>query len=306
MSVRFFLMLFLGAAFIALSGFDFSRHSIPPEEIVSGGPPKDGIPALLEPKFITADQARKVLRDQDRVLGLTRNGQSKAYPIKILNWHEIVNDAIGGQPVVVTFCPLCGTAMVFGADVNGNKLTFGVSGLLYQSDMLLYDHKTESLWSQIKTEAVTGPLTGSRLQLLSSAQTTWGKWKKMHPDTLVLSEETGFRRDYERDPYDGYDTSPRLLFGVKNRNRDYHPKERVIAIDFNGAVKAYPFSELAKAKLPVEDNLSGTAVTVFYDKEAQTAAIRDSKGDLLPSVVGFWFAWYAFHPDTEVFKESSR
>jgi uncharacterized protein DUF3179 len=297
-------ILIVGWALLFFTGFDFSRHSIPVDEIMSGGPAKDGIPSLDEPRFISATKARDYLQDEDRVLGLSRNGRAKAYPIKILNWHEIVNDKIGGQAVVVTFCPLCGTGMVFDAKVNGQRLTFGVSGLLYQSDMLLYDRKTESLWSQIKTEAVTGPMTGQRLTLLSSTQTTWGQWKTKYPRTLVLSQNTGYSRDYDRDPYRGYGASLQLMFGVKQRNRDYHPKERVLGVDLGGTVKAYPFSELAKAQQPVRDTLNGVPVTVLFDKKTQTAMIRDENGNEIPSVVGFWFAWFAFHPDTEIFKGS--
>jgi hypothetical protein len=299
----FFLRLLLaGWVILFLTGFEYSRHSIPVDEIFSGGPPKDGIPSIDKPVFTTVTKAKGFLKDEDRVLGLERNGQAKAYPIKILNWHEIVNDKIGNQAVVVTFCPLCGTGMVFDAKVNGKNLTFGVSGLLYQSDMLLYDRKTESLWSQIKTEAVTGPMTGARLKLLSSTQTTWGKWKEKHPKTLVLSQKTGYHRDYDRDPYLGYTTSSRLMFGVKNRNRDFHPKERVIGINYGGTVKAYPFSELAKSKQPVNDKINGKQIKVIFDKKSRTAVIRDDKGNEIPSVVGFWFAWFAFYPDTEIFK----
>ena len=297
-------IVFFTGLFLCLSGFDFSQHSIPVDEILSGGPDKDGIPSIDDPKFITVDQANKYLKDNDRVLGLARNGKAKAYPIKILNWHEIVNDKIGKQPVVVTFCPLCGTGMVFDSRIKGESLSFGVSGLLYQSDMLLYDRKTESLWSQIKTEAVTGPMTGARLKLLSSTQTTWGKWKKKYPQTRVLSQKTGFRRDYDRDPYRGYDNSPQLMFDVKNRNRDFHPKERVIGVQIGKIFKAYPFSELAKAKQPVQDKLNGVSLKVKFDKKSKTAMILDAKGNEIPSVVGFWFAWYSFHPDTKVFRKS--
>jgi len=298
----FFRIALAFCALTLLSGFDTSRHSIPVGEIFSGGPPKDGIPALSQPKFVTAKAANRFMKDEDRVLGLARNGEVKAYPIKILNWHEIVNDTIGSEAVVVTFCPLCGTGMVFDGKINGKNLTFGVSGLLYQSDMLLYDRKTDSLWSQIKGEAVTGPLMGARLKLLSSTQTSWGRWKKTHPETLVLSEDTGYQRDYDRDPYKGYYKSSRLMFGVKNRNKAYHPKEQVIGLEIDGKFKAYPFSELAKAKQPVMDKLNGVAIKVTFDKKSQTAVIRDRQGDKLPSVVGFWFAWFAFHPDTGIYK----
>lgn len=293
-----------GWMLVFLSGFDTSRHSIPVDEIFSGGPPKDGIPALSQPKFVATKRANGFMKDEDRVLGMARNGRAKAYPIKILNWHEIVNDTIGQQAVVVTFCPLCGTGMVFDGKIKGQNMTFGVSGLLYQSDMLLYDRKTESLWSQIKGEAVTGPLMGARLKLLSSTQTTWGSWKKQHPETLVLSQKTGYSRDYDRDPYMGYYTSSRLMFGVENRNQAYHPKERVIGLEIGDKFKAYPFSELAKAKHPVTDKLNGASIKVIFNKQSQTAVIRDDKGKELPSVVSFWFAWFAFHPETEVFKVS--
>ena len=143
--------------------------------------------------------------------------------------------------------------MVFDTKVNGRELTFGVSGLLYQSDMLLYDHQTESLWSQIKSEAVTGSLTGARLKLLPSTHTNWESWKARHPETLVMSDDTGYRRDYDRDPYRGYETSKRLMFGVNATNKKYHPKEKVIGIELGIVFKAYPFSELEKVKSPVRD-----------------------------------------------------
>ena len=288
-------------AFIALCGFDTSRHSIPVDEIHDGGPGKDGIPAILHPKFISAEEAGLTfLKKGDRILGIVQNGQAKAYPIKILNWHEIVNDRIGGASMVVTYCPLCVTGMVLDTKVNGRKLTFGVSGLLYQSDMLLYDHQTESLWSQIKSEAVTGSLTGARLKLLPSTHTNWESWKARHPETLVMSDDTGYRRDYDRDPYRGYETSKRLMFGVNATNKKYHPKEKVIGIELGIVFKAYPFSELEKVKSPVRDVLGKTPIRIFYDRKTRTAVIRDENNRQMPSVVGYWFAWYTFHPETRV------
>jgi hypothetical protein len=285
-----------------LCGFDTSRHSIPIDDIYDGGPGKDGIPAIHKPKFISAEEADKtLLKKDDRVLGYIYNGQAKAYPIKILNWHEIVNDRVGGASRVVTYCPLCGTGMVFDTQVKGRNLTFGVSGLLYQSDMLLYDHQTESLWSQIKSEAVTGNLTGSRLKLLSSTHTNWASWKSKHPKTQVLSDDTGYRRDYDRDPYQGYETSERLMFGVSTKSRKYHPKEKVIGLELGKVTKAYPFSELSKVESPVKDVLGKIPVQIFYDRKTRTAVIRDENNREIPSVVGFWFAWYVFHPETRIF-----
>jgi hypothetical protein len=288
--------------FIALCGFDTSRHSIPVDDIYDGGPGKDGIPAILQPKFISAQEAdQSLLKKNDRVLGIVHKGQSRAYPIKILNWHEIVNDRIGGDSRVVTYCPLCGTGMVFDTQVNGRKLTFGVSGLLYQSDMLLYDHQTESLWSQIKSEAVTGSMTGARLKLLPSTHTNWESWKAMHPDTVVLSDDPGYGRNYDRDPYQGYETSERLMFGVNATNKKYHPKEKVIGVEIGKATKAYPFSELSKAKSPLKDVVAKKPIQIFYDRKTRTAIIRDEQNREIPSVVGFWFAWYTFHPETLLF-----
>lgn len=287
---------------VMLAGWDFSQHSVPLDEIVSGGPPKDGIPAIDNPRFVLADgEDVEFLDASDRVLGVDIRGKKKAYPIKILNWHEIVNDRLGGRNIVVTFCPLCGTGMVFDRDLKGRALTFGVSGLLYQSDVLLYDRQTESLWSQIQMEAVTGPMTGTPLKLIPSTHTTWGAWKRQHPDTLVLSTRTGYNRNYQRDPYEDYYESRALMFGVKQVDARYHPKEQVIGIEIAGEARAYPFSELARAEGPVTDTIGGQTIRVVFDASSRTAVIQNEAGEALPSVVGFWFAWYAFHPDTGVF-----
>ncbi|MBI4390033.1 MAG: DUF3179 domain-containing protein [Nitrospinae bacterium] len=292
-----------GLALLLLCGFDFSGPRIPLDEIHSGGPPKDGIPALTNPAFVSPEAAeREFLGKTDRVLGLVVNGQAKAYPVKILNWHEIVNDTVGGKPVVVTFCPLCGTGMVFDGEIDRRKFTFGVSGLLYQSDLLMYDRQTESLWSQIMGQAVTGPMSGVKLKLLPSSQTTWPEWKKRNPGSLVLSVQTGHRRDYFRDPYENYEQNRDLMFHVRAQNPAYHPKEKVIGVEIAGSAKAYPFSELAKVKTPVKDEVQGTQITIYFDASSQTATIRDKDGKELPSVVGFWFAWTAFHPGTGIFK----
>ena len=288
-------------ALIILSGFDMSRHSVPKAEILSGGPPKDGIPSIDNPIFAAAKDAG-FMKNNDRVIGFVHNGSAKAYAIKILNWHEIVNDNVGGKAVVVTFCPLCGTGMVFDADSGGRGLTFGVSGLLYQSDMLLYDRQTESLWSQVKSEAVTGKLMGRKLKLLSSTQTTWGAWKKKHPKTLVLTTKTGHRRNYDRDPYRGYTKSKDLFFPVNRQNKAYHPKEQVIGVQVGKTFKAWPFIELARAKLPVKETIEGKSLSVEFDDKTRAAVVLDDKGKEYPSVVAFWFAWYAFHPETLVYK----
>ncbi len=283
------------------NGFDLTGALVPPAEILAGGPPRDGIPAIDRPRFESAAAAR--LGDGDRVLGLRRNGVSKAYPVAILNWHEIVNDRLGDEPVVITFCPLCGSGVAFSARSLGTVHHFGVSGLLYNSDVLLYDRETGSLWSQLLGQAVTGPLRGSRLQALPLTHTTWGRWRRSHPDSLVLSRDTGYARDYDRDPYAGYVDSEGVFFPVRHRDPRFHPKARVLGLVLDGRAKAWPFSELARAGGGlIEDRLGDRRLRIHFDADSQTATVEDEDGRPLPGTVLFWFAWYAFHPDTAVYR----
>ncbi|MBX9657496.1 MAG: DUF3179 domain-containing protein [Nitrospiraceae bacterium] len=283
------------------TSFDLTKHSVPLDQIVDGGPGKDGIPALLTPRFVSAAEAT-FLQDTDRVLGLTQGAEAKAYPIKILNWHEIVNDVVGGKPVVVTYCPLCGTGIAFDAEGQGNRRTFGVSGLLYQSDLLMYDHQTESLWSQVGMHAVAGPMTGTTLAPIFLEHTTWSEWRTAHPSTLVLSTTTGSFRHYDRDPYSGYAEERELYFDTLHFDPRYHPKEWVVGVEINGIAKAYPISELKNVHPPVSDQVGGRSITIQFNERSRSAVVFDADGTLLPSLMAFWFAWYAFHPDTQVFK----
>ncbi len=285
-----------------LNGFDLKGASVPAERILAGGPPRDGIPAIDRPRFVSAPAAR--LGPEDRVLGVAVNGVAKAYPIRILNWHEIVNDRFASEAVVVTYCPLCGSGIAFRASVRGRPASFGVSGLLYNSDVLLYDRETDSLWSQIGREAISGPRKGERLTALPTSNTTWVEWRTRHPDTQVLSEDTGFRRDYGRDPYAGYESSAALYFDVAATSQRYHPKELVVGVESGGRYKAYPFSELAKAPVPLRDTVGGEVIEVRFDRTHRTAMVRDAEGSERFSLVTYWFAWYAFHPETEVYQPS--
>ena len=287
----------------SLNGFNLSNTSIPKQEILSGGPGKDGIPAILKPSFVSADNAH-FMSTNDPVLGISINGQSRAYPIKILNWHEIVNDQIDGKRFIVSYCPLCGSGMAFSSTINGRALTFGVSGLLYNSDVLMYDHQTESLWSQIKGEAVSGQSIGKHLTQYPLTLTRWGKWQQQHPETLILSTKTGFQRNYQHDPYAGYSRTPRLYFPVANQAPSiYSSKETVMGFKGRNGVIAFPFTELKKQG---KDRFSYTferqTLTVHWDSQNQSAHITDSLGKELPSTLLYWFAWYAFYPDTTVFK----
>lgn len=310
-----FLPFLLGAMFYAYSeqslsqsldnGFNLSNASIPKEQIMHGGPPRDGIPALTNPAFIQASKANFLASDA-RVLGVYLDGESKAYPISILNYHEIVNDQIAGKKIAVTFCPLCGTGIVYDAKVGDRTLNFGVSGLLYNSDVLLYDRQSESLWSQIISTAISGPMKGQKLMRIPALHTTWQEWLKRFPGTLVLSQNTGYQRNYQSTPYEGYNESNDIFFPVTNRDFRYHSKEVVIALEFNGLTKAYPFVELAQYQKAqhvssLRDTIGDEEVVVEFNLAARSGRIIDTKGEELPSFQAFWFAWMAFHPNSEVF-----
>lgn len=186
--------------------------------------------------------------------------------------------------------------------VNKKELTFGVSGLLHESNVLFYDHQTESLWSQLREEAVTGPLTGTHLKAIPSVTTTWKAWRAQHPDTLVLSTQTGFHRDYSRLPYQAYAKSPNTMFPVKHEDPRLSPKEKVVGVSIEGHYKVYPLKLLRERTGPLEDQIGKTAVKILYDPEADSAQVVEAKsGKALPAVVAYWFAWATFHPDAPVY-----
>ena len=285
----------------SLNGFDLRNALVPADQIERGGPPRDGIPAIDNPRFVRAALSR--LRDDDRVLGIARAGVVRAYPVRILNWHEVVNDRIGDEGVVVTYCPLCGTGVAFEAPVGAERVLFGVSGLLYNSDVLLYDRKTESLWSQILSRAVSGPRKGAALRRVPLTHTSWGDWRQRHPESSVLSFDTGFARDCDRDPYAGYENVQRLMFKVAHRDERVLPKAWVLDVERNGQFKAYPFSALAvraDAQGRLEDRVGGEPVTIRYNRQHRSAEAFDARGQALAAITSFWFAWVAFHPDTEL------
>ena len=282
------------------NGFKLTSATVPVEEILPGGPPRDGIPALFDPQLLPASDAP--WNDEEVVIGIELGGEARAYPLAILNWHELVNDTVGGRAILVSYCPLCGTGIVFDRSIGGRIRKFGVSGLLYRSDMLLYDHETDSLWSQIKGAAVTGEASGTRLRILRSDLTTWGSWRERHSNTTVLGLDTGHRRDYNRAPYAGYRSSHALYFPAP-LDRRYHPKTPTLGIrDGNGSAVAYPADELVRAGGHVVDQFDGRRVEVTYDDESKTFdAIAPPE---LEVIEGFWFAWSAFHPETRVFTMS--
>jgi hypothetical protein len=280
-----------------LNGFALESKSVAPEEIRAGGPGRDGIPALDAPAVLAAGEAP--WHADEVVLGVEVGGEARAYPVAILNWHELVNDTLGGRPILITYCPLCATGLVFDRSIDGQTRSFGVSGLLYKSDVLFYDRETESLWSQIKASAVTGPAEGARLRVLRSQMTRWQDWRTRHPATSVLSLETGHRRDYSRDPYGDYASSERLFFPAPVDGR-YHPKMPTLGVRTrSGVARAYTGAELIQAGGSVEETFEGARVLIRYDAESQVFDVEVPAE--LEVIEGYWFAWAAFHPDSSVF-----
>ena len=282
--------------------FDLSNLTIAAGEIRAGGPPKDGIPALSDPKMITS-VAAGYLDPDDRVIGYVEGDVARAYPLRVLNYHEVVNDRVAGKPIAVTYCPLCDSAAIFDRRTPLGEREFGVSGLLYNSNVLLYDRggKPESLWSQVQAAGVSGPAANQRLTPLPVELTTWQDWLSRHPQTAVLSPNTGHRRDYQRSPYEGYFRTPRLMFPVANQSDQLAAKAAVLGVWVGDASRAYPVSALGGEIREIRDTLAGHQLTLAF--EPNPARIRVVSADEgVQWMYSLWFAWYAFRPETEIFQ----
>lgn len=293
-----FILVLPGIVFAQTNGFDLSNATIPRDQILSGGPPRDGIPSIDQPKFQSAGEV-DWLQAEDLVFAVG----NKAYPLRILVWHEIVNDVVDERPVAVTYCPLCGTAMVFDREIEDETRTFGVSGLLYQSDVLMYDRESESLWSQLAMKSVSGPAANTELTWLPGQLLTWAAWKSANPKGDVLSRETGFRRNYERMPYQGYEDRPDTLFPVPETRTELGNKEWVVGVIVGERALALPIARLSEqGGKPISVKIGESVLEVNYDPESRLTKISDADGVELPSVQVFWFAWQAFYPETILWK----
>ena len=313
------------------------KHIIPLDKIKGGGPPKDGIPSIDNPQFAEI-QGSQFVSDSDTVIGLEINGDARAYPLFILVWHEIVNDRVGDVPVAVTYCPLCYTNQVFERIIDGQEVEFGTSGKLYNSNLVMYDRWTESYWSQGLGIAITGELTGMQLKTVPFDVITWGDWKKIHPDTLVLTTDTGHLRSYATDPYGDYYTDPRIIFPVDNSDDRMHPKEIILGFHEDGIYKAYKQNDVELHNI-INDDIGETPIMLVslfsqnsrafdrtvngeilefefvdgkiidtttksewsYDGIAVSGPLEGNKLTRMSIEPGFWFEWIAFHPETEVF-----
>ncbi|MCI0393891.1 MAG: DUF3179 domain-containing protein [Chloroflexi bacterium] len=250
---------------------NWNRHTIRYEEILSGGPPRDGIPSIDDPQFISPAAAGEWLAGNEPVVALEIDGDVRAYPLQILTWHEIVNDVVGGVPVIVTFCPLCNSAVAFDRRLEGEAYEFGTSGLLRHSDLIMYDRTTESLWQQFTGEAIAGDLAGKRLTFLPSSLVSFADFKAAYPQGVVLSRETGYDRDYGRNPYAGYDnidSTPFLFLGVPDDRLP--PMARVVTVSFEDVDVAYPLDILAEAGV-INDTVAGRELVVFHTAGTSSA-----------------------------------
>ncbi len=254
--------------------------TIPISEVYDGGTGKDGIPALSDPEFIPVNEV-DYLRDEDLVLGYMGDQQVRAYPHAILNWHEIVNDQIEEVSLALTYCPLTGTGIGWDRVIDDEVTTFGVSGLLYNTNLIPYDRMTDSYWSQILGECVNGELAGRNIRTHPLVETTWLTWKKMFPSSHVLSPETGYNRDYRVYPYSGYMLrDDYLIFPVSHTDDRIPNKERVHAIVFLGLATVYTFSEFEDGVVAKQETIRGRKfVIVGSSKDNFMVSFYSDPGD---------------------------
>jgi hypothetical protein len=258
---------------------DFSISSVPFADIAGGGPPKDGIPAIDTPAFTSIEDARTWMDGLSPVIALEVNGEAKAYPMAILTWHEIVNDTIGGEPVVVTFCPLCNTALVFERTLDSVVHDFGTSGNLYFSNLIMYDRQTESWWQQATGKSIVGELMGAKLEFLPAQIISLDEFEATYPEGTVLSRETGHDRDYGRNPYPGYDRAdepPFLFFGTADGR--IAPKERVATVGEGEDAIAFAYPELSEVGV-ASATLGGEPIVVFWAPGTRSALDRSAIDD---------------------------
>ncbi len=284
---------------------DEVKHTVPLELIVSGGPPKDGIPSIDNPKFISIGVGNDFLSETEPGVAVSLNGVDRFYPFQILVWHEIVNDSFDGQDVLVTYCPLCFTAIVFDPLVQGERVEFGTSGKLYESNLVMYDRKTESYWSQILGESIVGEMAGEKLEVLPSDVTTFGEWKQKFPEGQVLSKDTGAARFYGNDPYGDYYSNDDVFFQVSAEDNRLEKKDFILGIVVNGKAKAY-YTPSIKEKSEINDTFEGKKIVAQYDADLDAVRLfeKTESGEMkrINPFGSFWFSWVAVHPETELYK----
>jgi hypothetical protein len=273
--------------------------------ITSGGPPPDGIPPVEKPIYISIDEASKQWNDDAVVDAFVIDGEPRAYPRFITVWHEIVNESAAGKPISITYCPLTGSTLVFsGALPDGRTTTFGTSGMLYNSNLVMYDRATKSMWPQLLGVAVRGERKGDRLSEVGGAvTTTFGRWKAKFPNGLVLSKNTGHARAYGTWPYGDYATAAGVMFPVRYTDDHFHPKKIVVGVRAGGAALAIPKDEFVAQRKEQRIQVGGREMVATYDAELDAVRVLARGPDEPASAYEvMWFAWYAFNPKTEVLR----
>ena len=260
---------------------DWSKHSIEYHDLLSGGPPRDGIPPIDQPKFIENQLAAQWLKPNDPVIALEINGDARAYPLQILTWHEIINDVVGEIAVTITFCLLCNSAIVFKRNHQGITYDFGTSGLLRHSDLVMYDRQTESLWQQFTGEAIVGVMTGEQLMMIPSGLIGFEQFQAAYPADKILSKETGYSREYGRNPYPGYDDIRNNPFLFRDPLDERLPAmARVVTVSDGKYHNAYPVELLEKLGV-IHHQLGNQAVVIFHQDGVSSAldTTRIANGD---------------------------
>ena len=280
---------------------DGTRYIVDPKDIRSGGPPKDGIPSIDNPKFVSVSEADEWIEDNELVLAIVYRGVKRVYPFQVMVWHEIVNDRIAGDPILITYCPLCGSGIAYERMIDGKEVEFGTSGKLFNSNLVMYDRKTDTYWTQIDGLAVVGELTGMRLEPVSIDTVVWRDWKKAHPESEVLSQDTGFSRPYGNDPYGSYYEDSFLMFPVENVDDRVHPKTVIFGIEVNGKHRAYKEDDLLETPI-IEDSIEGVPIRITRSEDGIVRIENTESGEEIIKERDFWFAWYAFHPDTTLYE----
>ena len=284
-----------------LDQFNITGLIIPRQQILSGGPSKDGIPALSRPKLGAIAQAN-YLSPHARVIGLTINGLARAYPINVLNWHEVINDELGGVPIAVIYCPLCDSVSVVDRRLDNRLLSFGVSGLLHNSNVLLYDRNDNALWSQIGLTAISGPYVGRSLQHLVWEITQLADWQQKHPESTVVTFNTGHRRDYRKNPYGEYFANQKLSFPITSHDERLPSKMKVVGIKSGNQAWAYPVSRIARARGGrIEEMIEGRRLILQSDSNTGRITVVEAPPEA-QVIHTFWFAWAAFHPKTNIYE----
>mgnify|MGYP000454020626 CR=1 FL=1 len=261
---------------------------------------KDVQPAINSPQFESVAEADTWLADEDQVQIFTHNGVERAYPIKIQNFHGAINDVVGGTPVLLSWCPLCAAGIVYERTVAGQPLTFFYSGLVYNSNTVFFDEETLSIWPQVGGTAVYGEHTGAVLNVLESDVVDWGTWKTAHPDSEVLSRNTGFDYDYTVDNFEGYHAMPTLFFPIENADKRAGNKVVVFGVTVNGVKKAYLESDVDELGT-IEDTVGGVSIEVTKDAEGQVRVEDVATGEQITKKRTYWFTWIAEFPESDLY-----